>query len=281
VLSDLLWRRVAGGDPEIAGRRIRIGGREMVVAGVAPAVTAVALPEDVDAWILTPDEALAGDGPGYVIGRALAAGTGDGWMMTAPRTDGSFADFSCTRIYRTPYQPWDIFLFALFLACVALPATTSLPLGEYRVSSVRLAWSTKVRRWAFLAAKIALLLPLVYMFSLDVAYGIPRMPPAAAGYVQLLTGLSACLLGLRWALGDQRGRCPVCLSRLTHPARVGQPSRSFLAWNGTELICVGGHGLLHVPELETSWFGEQRWLYLDPSWSVLFADAPSMSAGYF
>ncbi len=42
-----------------------------------------------------------------------------------------------------------------------------------------------------------------------------------------------------------------------HPARVGQPSRSFLAWNGTELICVDGHGLLHVPEMPTSWFSTQ------------------------
>ena len=57
---------------------------------------------------------------------------------------------------------------------------------------------------------------------------------------------------------------------LTCPARVGEPSRNFLAWNGTELICAGGHGFMHVPEMATSWFGTQRWLHLDPSWSGLF-----------
>ncbi len=59
------------------------------------------------------------------------------------------------------------------------------------------------------------------------------------------------------------------------------PSRTFLAWNGTELICVGGHGLLHVPEMPTSWFSTQRWLYLDPSWEVLFAESAIVPSGYF
>ncbi len=27
--------------------------------------------------------------------------------------------------------------------------------------------------------------------------------------------------------------------------------------------------LLHVPALPTSWFGTQRWLYLDTSWKFL------------
>ena len=70
---------------------------------------------------------------------------------------------------------------------------------------------------------------------------------------------------------DQRQRCPVCLNRVAHPAQVGLASRTFLAWNGTELMCTGGHTLLHVPGLPTSWFGTQRWLYLDASWEFLFA----------
>jgi hypothetical protein len=34
---------------------------------------------------------------------------------------------------------------------------------------------------------------------------------------------------------------------------------------------MDGHTLLHVPGLPTSWFGTQRWLYLDTSWGFLFA----------
>jgi hypothetical protein len=38
---------------------------------------------------------------------------------------------------------------------------------------------------------------------------------------------------------------------------------------------MGGHTLLHVPGLPTSWFSTQRWLYLDTSWGFLFAASGS------
>jgi hypothetical protein len=178
-------------------------------------------------------------------------------------------------------ESWDLFLFAVVLAFLALPATTSLPLGEYRLSSRKLSWSTRLRRWSFLGVKLALLLPIVYLMSLDLAYMRTTLDTLSSEYIQLVSSFSICLFGLRWTLRDQRQRCPVCLGKLTHPARVGQPSRNFLAWNGTELICVGGHGLLHVPEIPTSWFSTQRWMYLDPSWEILFPESGLVSTGYF
>ena len=120
------------------------------------------------------------------------------------------------------------------------------------------------------SGSLGLVLLVVYCTSMDLAFADPRLTVHGAQYVQLLSTFALCLWGMRWALRDQRQRCPVCLSKLSHPARVGQPSWSFLAWNGTELICAGGHGLMHVPELETSWFRTQRWLALDGSWQVLF-----------
>ena len=121
----------------------------------------------------------------------------------------------------------------------------------------------------FLAIKFSLLLPVIYLVPLDLAHAAP-FQTVTSEYVQLIASFLIALFGFRWALKDQRKRCPVCLCTLTHPARVGQPSRNFLAWHGTELICADGHGLLHVPELPTSWFATQRWLYLDTSWSSLF-----------
>ena len=44
-------------------------------------------------------------------------------------------------------------------------------------------------------------------------------------------------------------------------------------------LIVLRHGLLHIPEIPTSWFSTQRWLYLDPSWSSLFTDAYVTSSG--
>jgi hypothetical protein len=90
--------------------------------------------------------------------------------------------------------------------------------------------------------------------------------------LQFAASFVICLFGLRWAIMDQSRRCPVCLRRVTHPAQVGIASCNFLGWNGTEMICTGGHALLHVPSLPTSWFSRQRWMYLDTSWDFLFAD---------
>ena len=284
ILSDEMWKREFGRDPHIFGRVVKVGSKAVVVGGVAPEAS-WRLPGKVDAWLLRPDVEASADGAGFVVAHLTPSATHarwrDSWHMSAPTPDGTADDFFCVSLMERTRGPKDLFLFAVFLACLALPATTSLPLGEYRLCSRKLSWSTRLRRWSFLGWKIALLLPIVYFVSLDLAHLRPTIDPLSAEYIQIVSAFSVCLFGLRWALRDQRQRCPVCLRRLTHPARVGQPSRNFLAWNGTELICAGGHGLLHVPEMPTSWFSTQRWLYLDSSWDVLFADPGLASAGYF
>jgi len=290
ILSNEMWKSDFGGDTHISGRVVRVGLQQAVVDGVAP-VDSWRLPGKVDAWLLEPDSENVSngvgfsDGMGFVVAHLksspLHARWGQSWHMSAPKPDGSVDDFFCVSLTERTRGCGDVFLFAVILACLALPATTSLPLGEYRVSSRKLQWSKRLRRWCFLGCKIALLLPIVYFVSLDLAHVRANLDPFSSEYIQLVSSFSICLFGLRWSLRDQRQRCPVCLGKLTHPARVGQPSRTFLAWNGTELICVGGHGLLHVPEMPTSWFSTQRWLYLDPSWEVLFAESGLASAGYF
>jgi hypothetical protein len=167
--------------------------------------------------------------------------------------------------------PETLFLFAGFLALLALPAITTVSLGEASVNPHRTSWLKRLHRWSFLSAKIALLVPTIYFVSLDLAYGCTLIAPEQAAYLQLLSTFSGCLFGLRWVLKDQRQRCPVCMRTVTHPAQVGVASRTFLDWNGTEMMCMGGHTLLHVPSLPTSWFSAQRWLYLDTSWTFLFA----------
>ena len=154
---------------------------------------------------------------------------------------------------------------------LALPAITSVSLGEASVNPQKTAWTRRLRRWSFLSAKIAFLLPIVYFVSLDLAYGSTTFGREQSVDIQLISTFLMSLFGLRWVLKDQRQRCPVCLRRVAHPANVGQASRTFLDWNGTEMMCMGGHTLLHVPSLPTSWFSTQRWLYLDTSWGFLFA----------
>ena len=271
VLSEETWKRDFGGNAEIAGSMVRIGGREARVIGVA-AEGGWRLPGQVDAWLLEPDQENAG--VGYVIAHLTKLGREE---MLGDRVEiGSNSDDATEQLSAVTFGdrtmgPWPLFVMAVILAFLALPAITSVSLGEYNFSEHRPSWKSTVRRWSFLIAKIALLLPVVYFVSLDLAYWNTVSYSVSAQYVQLISSFSMCLFGLRWALLDQRQRCPVCLKRVTNPASVGLAGRTFLAWNGTEMICTSGHTLLHVPGLPTSWFETQRWMYLDTSWKFLFA----------
>jgi hypothetical protein len=80
--------------------------------------------------------------------------------------------------------------------------------------------------------------------------------------VQINLALGGAFLAIRWALMDQRRRCPACLRILDKPVRMGSGSRILLEWNGTELLCVRGHGVMHIPESPAIWFSKPRWMSL-------------------
>lgn len=273
ILSEQLWTREFGANPHVAGTVVRVGTRRARIAGVAPNGF-WKLPGKVDSWLLEPEPESAG-GAGYVIAHLTPAGEAEKWAqcvhITVYGPDDSVDDLLGVSIEDYRPGPWSIYLFALLLALLALPAITSVSLGESSVSPQRTSWSRRLSRWSFLCAKIAFLLPIVYFASLDMALAFTTPYSNASTYIQLISTFGLCLFGLRWVLRDQRQRCPVCLRLVEHPAQVGQASRTFLAWNGTELMCMDGHTLLHVPGMPTSWFGAQRWLYLDTSWDFLFA----------
>jgi hypothetical protein len=271
ILSDALWKRDFGANRQIVGSFLRIDGRDAEILGVL-AEGAWRLPGRPDAWLLEPNTQQTGTG--YVIAHPTELGRwemhGSTVEISSPAADDSNEELVGFSFAERTQGPWALYEFSILLAFLALPALTSVSLGEYHFSENKPSWTSMARRSAFLACKIALLLAAVYFASLDLAYGRVEYYSIPAQYVQLLSSFAMCLFGLRWALLDQRQRCPVCLKRVTHPAQVGLAGRIFLAWNGTELICTGGHTLLHVPAAPTSWFGEPRWLYLDRSWKVLF-----------
>lgn len=245
ILSHAAWRRYFGADPHAAGRVVEVGGQRAVVAGVA-ALDSWRLPGRPDAWLLLDPAGLARLSPqakGYVAGRL---------------PPGSVCDvhFECSPPERARFVLATVCMFCT--SWLILPLVSPLGLGEY-ASNRR-----SPRRWLFLAAKIALLLPLVVCGSLDVASILaPNLQPHGM--------LAGFLAGLHWAFADQRRRCPVCLRLLAHPTRIGGASQTFLEWYGTELVCAHGHGLLYVPEIPTSSYSAPRWQDLDPSWSSLFS----------
>ena len=279
VLSHAAWEKFFHGDPRIMGRILEVAGKRAIVVGVI-ADDAWRLPGRMDAWLLQDEQSLAelpSRAKGYVVANVKTSvwpPPKEGqWRMSVPDPDDGAGSYDCVSLAERSKQPVFSFLFALILTCFVLPATTSLPLGEYSTNCDHLDTWTKTRRWAFFAVKMGLVVVTVGFLSIDLAHLTPSINSLSAEYIQLGTSLCGFLFAFRWALRDQRKRCPKCLRLLTNPAHVGQSSRNFLAWNGTELICVGGHGLLHIPDMPTSWFSTQRWLYLDPSWSGLFSDA--------
>jgi hypothetical protein len=159
--------------------------------------------------------------------------------------------------------PFERSLFAAVLVVFVSFATASRGYIEQGSTSKGIYG---LKRQMFFAAKAALVLLLAFMLSADICRPIHTVFPNWADALQLLMFVPFALIGLRWAFGDQERRCKQCLRSLAGPARVGRPSHNLLEWNGTELACKQGHGLLSVPEMETSWCDSSRWVELDPVW---------------
>jgi hypothetical protein len=274
VLSEHTWRRQFSADPAIFGKILRVGLRVGRVAGVAPDGMG-RMPGRADAWLLESETEMAPKGAGYVVAHLTRSGRSELWgglvRIASYNARHSEHDFLGKSLEQQTPGPWNIYLFAILVAFFALPALTAVSPAEFVFNSRKLSLARRAWRVAFLGAKIALILLIGYFAALDLAYC--RLPAfsAAGTYIQLVSTFFICLFGVRWALADQHRRCPVCLRRVAHPANVGVVSRTFLDWSGTELMCAGGHTLLHVPSLPTSWFSTPRWMLLDPSWDFLFA----------
>ena len=279
VLSYDAWVRDFGADTHVTGRIIHMGMRQVRIVGVAPC-NSVQLPTHPDLWLLDSSDLtkISGSTRGFLI--ALLSPLGkyvsssmDGRMPIGLNGVNDEAwNLIGISLADQDQGIWPIAAFALFLALLALPAVASVSLSESAFSSHRPTFKRRLVRWTFLVASSLLVIGIALFASLIVAYAwTPGYSPTAE-FAQLAAGFTFTLLGLRWVILDQRKRCPVCMRHVTHPASVGSASQTFLGWNGTEMMCVGGHTLLHVPSLPTSWFGAQRWLYLDTSWEFLFAD---------
>jgi hypothetical protein len=263
VLSEEVWRARFRSDEGIVGSDVHVGGRRVRVASVLSA-RSWRLPVHAEAWLIADDDSipgLLGDGKGFLVARARHRIRGWEGSLAIPVDDGG-----SRRYFYSPLAKGRLAILYLLMvgpAVVLLVLTTPLGLGEYPRGCHSPPVQVRLRRWLFLAAKLVLLIVIVFCGAID-------LTPLGSAAIQPHGVLLGYLLAFRWALGDQRQRCPVCLGKLTHPTSIGWCSQTFLDWYGTELICSRGHGLLYVPEVRTSCYGPQRWQYLDPSWRGLF-----------
>ena len=172
------------------------------------------------------------------------------------------------------FSIWGVATFAIFfiLSILTVPSTVVVSrfgacdayVGE--VASLR----RRMARWCFLGAKLALLVVSFYLLAVLVTWPLHHWVGHQADFVFILCALPFNVVAIGWAFNDQRQRCPTCMRALRSPARMGPPSWSLLDSNATEEMCDRGHGLLHQPEWQTSWFENARWLQLDRTWRELF-----------
>lgn len=244
VLSEQTWIRYFGAKQNIVGTQLRFGSVEAIVVGVA-SDDASNLPGGANVWLLGAKAQFAPESKEFAIGHL----TPFGYFQVGPR--------------------WALSLVGMILAILMWSMMRS-SVGEYTKGAHKPSLARRCRFWAFLVSKIALLFAIAYFGSVDIGCSLGQPFSQLSGMVQAAAAFILCFFGLRWAFHDQQRRCPVCLRRLSYPVEVGQLSQTFLAWNGTELVCERGHVLLHIPGMSTSWFGAQRWVCLDGSWKFLF-----------
>ena len=192
-----------------------------------------------------------------VLGASLELFSAGSWYSLQRNLVGHF--FGC-------------FLFG-GLPAVFVAAATALP----RRRKCRREWASFARRlplntrwFVFLGAKVSLTLLLGFLSSVVVVIPLRHSVGRSADWAEVLMATVMVSIGLRWAFLDQERRCHTCLRLLCEPARVGPPTHNLLDWNGTELACANGHGLLHVPEMRGSWCWFDLWVELDGTWQVLF-----------
>jgi hypothetical protein len=128
----------------------------------------------------------------------------------------------------------------------------------------------KYRWWGFFAAKAFLLLLASFVAALELTRHLSVLLTGAvqpmSNVISMWVFLVLAIGALSWTIYDQRRRCRVCLRRLGLSVQVGCPGYTLLdCWAATELVCPEGHGILYMPESESSWLEGDQWSNLDTS----------------
>ena len=277
VITHHLWTTQFHSDPKVVGMAISVDGRQGTVIGVLPENFVFTFPE-ASVWLL----------PGWgTITNNFAERTG-AVLRLQPRVsldqaaqeiermghaDG-YKQLQMESFVSRAHRGARIYLFFAALSLLAGIALGSKRLGSAKTHKIKLSFRNTVRWWGFFVLKTLLLLAVCFVGSLELMGKISIM---LTGSVHHLVGpfstwlfLVTAMVALTWSLHDQGRRCRFCLGRLSNEASVGTPGYLLLDWWGTELVCADGHGMLHVPEMKSSWLEFDQWVSLDESWKPLF-----------
>jgi hypothetical protein len=277
VLSDALWRKTFGGDPDIAGRTVYVNGLPATVAGVAPADYWFLNRQD-RFWVFTPD--VAGRRPEASLLLRLHEGELREYAYSR------FPAFELTWVpladaSRTPLRG------AVGVAIGALVLLAALGLAQawslVRVLGLR-AVSPRLllRNYLFLFIKAAppiAVAGIVWAAAQDSTLLSPAsmLGGVLSFFAAFVYALAAVSLAWR-VLVDQRLRCHVCLRRLSMPLAQGVFGSILFHLPATEYICAWGHGTLYVPEPTSEGVVDPRWTEPRGLWAQLLADRSATNA---
>jgi hypothetical protein len=256
-----IWTSHFGRDPHVLGKTLTISGKPYVVSAVLPAGCSF-LTRRPSIYI---SRQYGRADTVMVVGRAHPnanlAKLERELAGIARRNDYYF--FLVDPKLRTASLAGVVFspvrLFALAFSISLFPM---LWFSRVRIRHIRLGWvpanrSATLRRILFFTTKLALALSIVFVSALEWARPESSLlltwtdEGSGLGIIWLYSlGAMAALFG---AVADQRARCRVCLRLLAFPVRIGRPGSLLLDWGGTEFLCSEGHGVLHIPQLSTSW----------------------------
>jgi hypothetical protein len=172
------------------------------------------------------------------------------------------------------FSRWGVATSAFYLLMAVFTVPSTLVISRFGACDAYEGEAASMRqrgaRWYFLGAKLLLLVLSGYLLSVEITRSMFLLIGPMANFMMLFCGIVFNVIAIGWAFNDQRERCPTCMRLLHSPARMGVPSWTLLSSSATEEMCDRGHGLLHQPEWQTSWFQNARWLQLDRTWHELF-----------
>ncbi|MGD1097956.1 MAG: ABC transporter permease [Bryobacteraceae bacterium] len=275
VLSYDYWRKHGVGDGlMLDGKRYRvIGVLEKRFWFLARAIAV---------WSVTPQVAsqpIWDPETGVVVRLGPNVTKEEAQTELAAITDGDGVNRWGSLVDVSPLQERVHSVFGSFALGLGLAMVITAAGSRVRLSGLdRRTSSPPTRDWArslFFGCKTSLLLLVVLVSGLEFtrASSITMIggTDLATEPISTWLFLMGSMAVLSWSVHDQRLRCRVCLRRLGLAMQVGCPGCLLLNWAGTELVCMQGHGMLHVPEMNSSWNEPARWTSLDESWLGLFA----------
>jgi hypothetical protein len=265
-LTEQFWRMQLHSNARLAGERIEINGRELVVKGILPA----------GFWFLSPSVALYEVNAEAVPAQSMLVvrcreGVSTGALerelsQVAERGGYEFARTAPHAMFLRDAVATPLWLFAsaLFVAItLAVMAYGSRWLNhqERGRPALRGHW----RWWRFFVLKTAPALLFVLLCGMELFIGGHQqaVTEALGGPALLWFYLVGCTIVLFASISDQQSRCRVCQRLLGFPIRIGCPGCLFLEWAGTEFLCPEGHGVLYVPHHVTCWEEADRWILLE------------------